>query len=354
MKHTPLRPLRNFFAPFAFILALTFLGCKEGQSAPAGTRVMTYNIEWFSEDATPERIQNLKKVIEETQPSIIGFQEVQSKAAMRQILDSDWVVGMADDPDQHQEVGVAVKAPFKLLRTEWLFPGEALNFAYPDRRDGLRAEIESPSGKRFSVYVVHMKSRRGGDATPQGYSGRNETDRQREQACAMLAGYLSGRPDETKIVLGDFNDTPDDRSLNILESGNLLAKGGPSAWTQPLLINLTEPLYRQDFVSIGLARAYLGQPIEPKMTGAMKSNEDTRGKEHRFPQDVPVTQTLFDQILVSPNLQAKVSETFIHSSKFSLQGKSGRTERTDKGVNYIEKPTRASDHLPVVIEVDLN
>lgn len=339
---------------YSVVAALALLACSRGQENVTGTRVMTYNIEWFSEDAAPERIQNLKKIIQEIQPNVIGFQEAQSKAAIRQILGSDWVIGMADDPAQFQEVGIAVKAPYKLLRTEWLFPGEALNYAFPDRRDVLRAELESPSGGRFAVYVVHMKSRRGSEATPAGYSGRNETDRQREQACAMLAGYLTGRPNERHLVLGDFNDSPDDRSLNILESGNLFAKGGPSQWTEPLLVNLSEPLYRQDFVTIGLDRAFVGKALEPKVAGAMKSNEDTRGKEHRFPQDVPVAQTLFDQILISPDLKKAVNKIEIHSSVACLQGKRGRTERTDSGANYIEKPTRASDHLPVFVDLNLN
>lgn len=311
---------------------------------------MTYNIEWFSEDSTAERIGNLKKILEDVRPNIFAFQEVQSKRAIRQVLGQEWVVAMADDPEQQQEVGVAVRRPYRLLNTQWLFPGEAVNFAFPNRRDVLRAEVETPNNQRIVLYVVHMKSRRGGEGTQSGYSGRLETDIQREQACGMLAGYLVGRPNERSIVLGDFNDSPDDRSVNILESGNLLAKGGESRWSQPLLSNLCEELYRKDFVTIGLSNKFLGESLEPWVPGAKEANESTRGRQYRFPQDVKVSQTLFDQILVSPNLMNGATAV-IYSSVAALRGKPGDTQKDARGVEYVVQGTQASDHLPVFVDL---
>ena len=47
------------------------------------------------------------------------------------------------------------------------------------------------------------------------------------------------------ILLGDFNDAPDDRSLNILETGDPNATAGPEEIAGPFLVNLMEPLYAQ-------------------------------------------------------------------------------------------------------------
>lgn len=329
--------------------------CTNAQATQNKVRVMTYNIQWFSEDANPDRISNLTAVMKQIKPDVVAFQEVQSKRAVEQVFrPGEWTIGMEDDPKENQEPGVAVRAPFKLIKSEMIFPGVALDFAFPGGRNVLRAEVQSPQGQLIVLYVVHMKSRRGSDKTPRGFSGRLETDPQREQGCGILAGYLAARPDENSIVLGDFNDSPDDRSVNILESGNLLAKGGPSQWTNPLMSNLSEPLYRDDYVTIDLARKFLGEPIPPRVPGACQSNEETRGKPHRFPDDVKVSQTMFDQILVRPSLAAKViGKVQIFSGVEALRGSGGRTSVTDTGVNYTEKGSQASDHLPVYVDLGL-
>ena len=343
----------------AWYLPLLTLGlvssCVNAQPAGNSVRVMTYNIQWFSEDANPDRLSSLNAIFKQTRPDVVAFQEVQSKRAMEQIFKpGEWTLGMEDDAKENQEVGIAVRAPYKLIKFEMLFPGAALDFAFPGGRNVLRAEIENGAGKSFVCYVVHMKSRRGSDKTPRGYSGRGETDIQREQACGILAGYLATRTDEKSIVLGDFNDTPDDRSLNILESGNLLAKGGKSQWSEPLMVNLSEPLYRDDYVTIDLARKFLGEPLPPRVPGAMQANEELRGKPHRFPDDMKVTQTMFDQIVVRPSLAAKASKVQIFSGVEALRGSGGRTQVTDTGVNYTEKGSMASDHLPVYVDITLD
>ena len=57
--------------------------------------------------------------------------------------------------------------------------------------------------------------------------------------------------DRDFILVGDFNDNPDDRSLNILETGDPNAPGGPEGIDGPFLSNLTEPLMAAGHVSHG-------------------------------------------------------------------------------------------------------
>ncbi len=314
-------------------------------SAPQGEvklRVMSYNIEWFSEEAREERIANLKSVLKNTQPNILAFQEVQSKRAIKQILDDGWEIAMQDDKGEDQEVGIAVRQPLKLVSSEMVFKDTYYDYAFPGKRDVLKAVVETPSGVRFSVYSLHMKSRSG---------GRLQTDPQREFGAALLAGYLRGQKNENHIVMGDMNDSPDDVSVNILESGDLMAKGGPVGESR-LLVNLMQDLYRKDGVTHGLAREYKpGTPIQPFTKGAMSENERTRGIDYKFPDDLKTTHILFDQILVSPAL-AQGAKATIYAADDALRGTYGTTRRNDEGrAEYVRKPTRASDHCPVYADL---
>lgn len=323
-------------------------GAGQAQSTSNGTvRVMNYNIQWFSENADPGRIANIKSILDQVKPQIVAVQEIESRAALRQIFDDQWEIAMVDDRKEAQEVGIAVRKPFKLVSSGLIFDTPSLDFAFPGRRDVMRAVIEAPNGKQFSVYSLHMKSRRG---------GRIETDPQREMAASLLAAYLITQKDEKAVVMGDLNDSPDDRSVNILETGDLRAKGGKAESANPLLVNLMDELYRTDHVSIGLDRRWLGDPIEPVVEGAYAENERLRGTVHTFPQDVKVTQILFDQILVSANLAPNVQgKATIFSGEAALRGNRGRTNVGEDGtVTYTEKGSQASDHLPVYADIRIN
>ena len=120
-------------------------------SHPGVTRVATYNVQWFSEDAEPGRISHLKSVLAGMSPDIVGFQEIQSERALRQILDGSWEVGMADDPKDQQELAIAVRRPYVLVGTDFLFDTPALDDFFPGRRDVLRAVVQTPAGGTLAV-----------------------------------------------------------------------------------------------------------------------------------------------------------------------------------------------------------
>lgn len=311
---------------------------------PANLRVMAYNIEWFSEDANPFRVEKIKSILDTVKPQVVAVEEVQSRAALKQVFDDNWTIGIKDDPNEDQETGIAVKKPYEIIESDTVFKDATLDFAFPGGRNVFRAVVKAPDGELFTFYVVHCKSRGG---------GRLQTDIQRETAAGMLASYIKGKKEPNVVVLGDFNDCPDDVSVNILESGNLRSPGGRYTPVDPILVNLFEPLYDADMVTHGLAALYQsGDDLSPVVAGAKAENEKFRGKDYNFPGDVRVEQIMFDQILVSPALASRSGKPGIFTGRAALEGRVGTTRKNAEGhAEYVEKGTRASDHLPIYVDI---
>lgn len=338
-----MRPLNRCVAATAALLAIAASAFAQSK---VGTRVMCYNIEWFSEAANAERVTRLKTIVGQINPEIVAVQEVQSKAAVAQVFGNEWEIAMTDDPAEFQEVGLVVKKPYKVESVEMVFEDKSLDAAFPGKRDVLRVVVSSPFGGKAAFYVVHQKSRSG---------GRLATDPQREHAARLMAAYLISQRDERHIVLGDFNDCPDDVSVNILETGDLRAKPGRFTASNPLLVNLSEPLYDADVVTHGLADLFKGGPLpSPSVPGAKEENERWRGKDYDFRRDSKIHQTLLDQVLISPSLANPKPTLKIHLSRECFEGTRGRTSRNDQGVaTYTEKGSRASDHVPMYVDLNL-
>lgn len=74
-----------------------------------------------------------------------------------------------------------------------------------------RVRIATYNIENLQTEVHHAKSR---------FGGRHTTDPRREGAARRLVHKLErAYHDEPYVLVGDFNDSPDDRSLNILEAG---------------------------------------------------------------------------------------------------------------------------------------
>jgi hypothetical protein len=99
--------------------------------------------------------------------------------------------------------------------------------------------------------------------------------------------------DKDFILLGDFNDNPYDRSLNILETGDPNAPGGPEEIDGPFLANLTEPLMAAGHVSHGKsAMEIVGDEINTLDPMSLQRNNVARGTNQH------TGMILFDQILI--------------------------------------------------------
>lgn len=306
----------------------------------AGLRVMTWNIAWFAEDSNAERLSNIRAVMNRVQPDIIALQEIQSRKALEQLFGDDWEIAIADRPNERQEVALVTRKPLRIIGYELIFEGRQFDDAFPGSRDVLRAVVETPAGNQISFYVIHMKSRHG---------GRMETDSHRIFGTALLAAYIRGMNEEFVVTLGDFNDTPDDESVNILESGDLRAKGGMAPADNPFMHNLTEEIWAKDYVTMELRDRFRGTDMIPRAEGARRENDRLRGVNYRFPDDVAVLQIMFDQILVSPKMNELFSGRIgIFAGVEALRGRPPNVQVESSGyVRYTDKGTLASDHLPV-------
>lgn len=334
-----MRRLRRLYPLVAFLVVSTgtflFLESQCGGEVNAvpekeGIRVATWNVMFLDEDVPEERLANLTSVIRNLDADIIAFQEVSDVASLRKVLPRDYEVAMSTERGS-QNLAVAVRAPLKIQAPPAaLFEGAAYDEAFPDNRDPLRVYVATPSGVQLAVYVVHLKSRSG---------GRRQTDYQRIAGASLLAGWIRAREEQNVIVLGDFNDTPDDASLNILETGDLLAVGRMENEEDRFLVNLCEPLFARDMVTIEVYALYRGSSIQPAVRGARQENDRWRGKDYTYPKDLAIVQALFDQILVSKALADVVvgGEARIYAGADALRGLKG-----NRG-----EGTLASDHLPV-------
>ena len=322
----------------ASLILLLFFACGP---QPAEIKIATYNIYWLDDGISAARQERLQTVIDKLNADIIGFQEIQSKSALERILPDDYTIGMLDDPEERQELAIAVREPYEITDLKMVFPEKVHDQAFPRKHDLLQAYVEG-YGRRLIFLVHHAKSRSG---------GRAKTDLRRESSSTMIASYLTSRVKYDHIVLlGAFNDNPDDRSLNILEYGDPDALGGIDDTPDAFLFNTSEALLDSNYCSYGYN--YLYDKIEsdifdPMVSGARAENNKWRGKPHNFMRDVKVKAILFDQILVSRNLKNHVLSSGIFTHAEAVKGTRSRIRFAGDEIVYTTRGDFASDHVPV-------
>lgn len=329
-----------------FAVAVVFLpnwACAQIPEGSAELRVATYNIEWLSDQERPERIEKLERIIRDLNADVIGFQEIQNRRALEQFLPAAYDIWTDDNDREFQQLAIAVRRPYRIVSAQQIFTSPALDFAFPGHRDVLEATIEAPTGEQFNVYVLHLKSRRG---------GRANTDPQRMMAMGLLASYLQFHEQQNFIVMGDFNDAPDDPAPNILKSGVLAKRFGDVE--SALGFNLLDDLYKQDYTSYGLNYLYRGQRISAVVPGAHAENVKWRDQNPDFPGDFDLTQILFDHIVVSRSFfEAGPHKVGIYAEPIAMDGRGGRIQFRGNVVDYVERGDQASDHLPVWADLRL-
>lgn len=319
--------------PIIFTLALSLI---TGTATASTIRIATYNIRFLDTDFTEEgdRLEKLKTVIHELQADVIGLQEIDDRAALEMVFDkNEWHIIIDDDSDEEQDLALVVR---KTLNVEgvptdldveaghFLFPDSNDDNFFPDRRDVLSIKLTlADDDTSFHVLVVHAKSRFGGRAT---------TESRRAGASRELLKVLEQKFDgEPFILLGDFNDTPDDRSLNILETGNPSATTNKEEIRGPFLFNLTESLCAEGRVSFGRNTRDIDRDLGKVNTIDPEARE--RNFEHRN-YDEHTGDQLFDQILIP-----------IWMEHVYVPGSAKVFDHPDAAKG--NDKSRASDHLPV-------
>ena len=303
---------------------LVLLGATPGRAQESRFRVATYNIQFLNAGNNAARLQDVREAIAALNADIIGLQEIADRDALEAVFDPGaWDLVIDDQSSDDQDLAVAVRRPLRVLSgldaddDDFLFPDEQ-EFFFPNRRDVLDVEVEIPGSETpLHVLVVHQKARSG---------GRNTTNPRRVGAAALIVEALEHGFDEVPFVLlGDFNDNPDDASLNILETGDPNATIEIENDQGGFLTNLAEDLVQEGLIS----HSTNGMSVD-SATGAL-INIDHESRDRNFDlrhTDAHTGQILFDQILIPPVLLAR----YVAGSITAFNG---------------AENVGASDHLPV-------
>lgn len=333
----------------ALLAALLFLGA--GPLGAEAVRVATFNIKFLSVRDSPcgrlpvedvrtqgQRLEKLREVIRILDAQVIGLQEIDDRQALETLFDpAQWTLIIDDESQDCQDLALAVRLPLQARGfTPPDFDADDGNFLaaaednefFPRRRDLLSVEIETPAGYRFWVLVHHAKSRA---------EGRADSDERRAGAGARIVALIRQRlADQPLVLVGDFNDSPDDRALNILESGDARAEARMEDEPGAFLENLTEPLFAEDRVSFGRNSENLkGNRVATVAPGTRQRNFELRRT------NMNTGDLLFDQLLVSPALLPAY-----------VKG-SARVFDDPVAVRGNDRD-RASDHLPVYADFEFS
>ena len=327
------------------LFAFMFLShCIYGQKL----KVATYNIFFLDNNISAERKSNLQNVIQTLDADIIAFQEIDNEDALKNILPENYIIAMIDDPDEILEVALAVRSPYQIIDKKYVFTLDTFDYAFPRNRDLLQVEVKG-SNNTFTFLIHHTKSRRG---------GRMKTDKQRETASSLIVDYIKNDLScKNVILLGDFNDNPDDRSVNILEMGSDNVQAGIDEQEDTFLFNTSEKLLDNDYCSYGLYKMNLEineKNYRPIVEGARIENDKWRDKKFNYYKDVKIKAVLFDQILVSMNLKKSVIDAGIYSGIEAIKGIESKIKFVDGEIKYTRRGTLASDHIPVWVVLDFN
>ncbi|KGK20980.1 endonuclease/exonuclease/phosphatase family protein [Vibrio navarrensis] len=180
----------------------------------------TYNSKFLSACMNKVRIINYQAVIEKLDDvDVVALQEVRDRYALERFFPKDkWTVNIDDNSTDDMNLAFAIKKgiSYRLESGNVENADAVLDFAFDhlnknfvDQRRLLKVVI-THQNKDILVLNHHAKSR---------YNGRSVTDEQRIQAALDIVSYISTVGFEHVALLGDFNDTPDDASLNSLEIG---------------------------------------------------------------------------------------------------------------------------------------
>jgi len=331
--------MRAFVMLIALACALVSASTAQAERT---IRVATYNIFFLHANIKPARAANIRQVIEELDADVIGLQEIKDREALELIFPpATWDLVIDDDSNDEQDLAVAVRRPLRALAMDgsphdldaddqdFLF-SDADESRFPNRRDLLCVRVDLPEGDDLYIMVQHAKSRLGGRAV---------TDPRREAAAEAIINKLEEQFDERNyVLLGDFNDNGDDRSLNILETGDPDATGGMEQIDGPFLVNLTEALLANDHVSHGLGEGDIdGEELNTRRIGSRERNDSNRGN------NVNTGAILFDQLLIPVRMQA----SYVEDSARIFNRAIAR-----KGID--PKQTAASDHVPVYADFEFD
>lgn len=316
--------------PTTIFIALGLVICIAESSVAASFRIASYNIKYLTACLNGTRERSLSSVIDNLNADIIGVQEVKDRKALEYFFDpEDWLILIDDESNDDQNLAFVIRnsVNYRLASgqrlnvgdSDFIFPNSS-NF--PDKRDVLKVYISLPQIEgEIEILNHHAKSR---------YDGRVTSESVRIGAALEIVDYIKASEPSRIILLGDFNDTPDDASLNTIENGQLSQLEMENDLGS-LMVNLAEPVLQLDYVTYGLnTRSIVDESINATIRGSRINNY--RG----YDDDYEVRKALYDQILISTHFYETLNypQIAIYTEADAIQGNDN---------------TRASDHVPIMV-----
>jgi endonuclease/exonuclease/phosphatase family metal-dependent hydrolase len=182
-----------------------------------------YDDPYRNDEGTPakprQQLERLAQSIRQLNADVLAVEEVESRDYLERFVNVfladmgyEHVVLMEGNDMRGIDVGLLSRIPVGEVRSNRhvRFPGKD---GVPSRfqRDVLEATLEPAGGEPFAVWVVHLKSNSG---------GREEAEPIRlpeaQQIRNMLDAELAEDPNARIIVTGDFNDTWNSHTMQII------------------------------------------------------------------------------------------------------------------------------------------
>lgn len=277
----------------------------------------------WTEKRFNEKVDKLTNVIGDIVnphiPDIIGLAEIENKTVMMAIVDALHQKGMThysfvhyDSPDER---GADVALIYN-TQTFSILESNPILVSLPDiedrTRDILHVKGKTAFADALHIFVTHFPSRR---------EGTDKSERRRYFVASELHNVayktLSKNPDDNILIMGDFNDTPDDNSIDEV-------LGAQKSFENPQPLKLYNLLYPRHKKGIGTTyhKGWL----------------------------------LFDQIIVSGNMllsqkfDCKAEYADVFNPKYLLHFHSNGRPTANR--TYRKRYTGGySDHLPVYLKV---
>ena len=182
----------------------------------------SYDDPYHEDEGTPakpmEQLKALAASIRDLDADVLAVEEVENRDYLERFTRSMLgdmgyreVVGVESNDQRGIECGILSRFPIGPVTTHRFVDfddgkGGRMRF----RRDLLQVRIEPPGFESFDVFVVHLKSKRGGEST--------DTERLAEARAirAIFDQILTADPKARFLICGDFNDTWESDSLKTI------------------------------------------------------------------------------------------------------------------------------------------
>lgn len=234
-------------------------------------------------DPKPESEQKkVAAMIRRIDADVLALEEVENEGVLKQFVDTHLadmgyknVVSFASNDRRGIECSVVSRLPV----------GPVTSYRFVDFSDGsggqtrfqrdlLRVRILPPEAPAFDVFVVHLKSKRGGEES----SGRIRTA-EAKAARKIMDEVLATDPEALFVICGDFNDTLDSPSLKLIRGEGESALRDFLHDVPKSTVSFNQAPYRSmiDFI---FASPAMAKRYEAKSYQVIQSSKQEGGSDH--------------------------------------------------------------------------